>query len=218
MATNIRPLLLLSLPNSGTTWLCNTISKYRSGKFCDEFFNPVFAHADEITLREHIGSELVSAYRNIALPPIVGFDDMIKDTWGKADFIFTKENFSPFKIEAFSKHFKCVILVRDTNNLFPPSRVRVWSFYEHAWFALKEAGWNLKAISTRDRSKEAHSILKDRMYEDAFSLGLPIIKYSQLFGNVEQLIQVLEKAFGNEGWEKDCAIELCKTKHDKRLL
>ena len=210
-------LLLLSLPNSGSTWLCHLIAEHREGRYSEEFFNPVFSETNELLLRDHIGSELVSCYRNIAQSERPGFDEVIRETWGNARYTFTKENYSPFKVEAFARHFKCVVLLRSTLDVFPPSRVRVWSFYEHAWFALKEAGHPLHAVSTRGRAIEAHAIMSARQLKDAVRLGVPILHHHELFDTLSEVRASLERCFGGEGWEAACAADIVRTRRPKHV-
>src|SRR5450759_2213135 len=147
-----KPLLMLSLPNSGSTWFAAVLARHLPDcrYYEKEFFNPICNLKHEAVLRRNFGSELVCCYRNIALPGDARIDDDIRNTWGVEDYTFTKECQSAFKLPAFVRHFKCFVMLRSREQTFPPGRVRVWSFYEHAWFALLNAGYDLHAETTMD--------------------------------------------------------------------
>jgi hypothetical protein len=51
------------------------------------------------------------------------------------------------------------VLLRPLEQSLPPGRVRVWSFYEHAWWSLKRRGFDVGAVKTSDRAKEAFGII-----------------------------------------------------------
>lgn len=179
-----RPLLMLTLPNSGSTWFAAVLAKHIPGcnYYDKEFFNPVCNLKYEEVLRRNFGSELVSCYRNIATEGDDFIDDEIKMTWGKENYTFTKECQSPFKLPTFIRHFKCFAMLRSSSMTFPPGRVRVWSFYEHAWHALLAAGFVVKATSTVDRAVEAHAIMHQRITLDCKQLGVPLLEYQEIFG------------------------------------
>lgn len=207
-----RDLLIMSLPNSGTTWVCRCIAKHHDGDYYDEYFNPVLNDRHEVVLREAFGSELACCYRNIALEREPETRTAIQTTWMKDDYTFTKENYSPFKLHLFAEHFRVVVLLRHTAGVFPPSRVRVWSFYEHCWQALKDAGAaELREVGVRSRAMEAHAFMVRHMRKEAIRLGLPIIYYEDLFNDrMEQM--VLDAGFGAE-----VAHELANSRRPKKL-
>ena len=177
----MKPLLMQTLPNSGSTWFGNLLGQHIPGcnYFNKEFFNPICNLKHEAVLKRNFGSELVSCYRNIATPGDEHIDADIEATWGSENFTFTKECNSAFKLPVFVRHFNCFVFLRSAANTFPPGRVRVWSFYEHAWWALHEEGFDLDAITTKDRAVEAHAILTNIIREDALALGVPIITYEE---------------------------------------
>jgi hypothetical protein len=194
----MKPLLMLSLPNSGSTWLADLLHEHVPGcrPYFMEFFNPLRNEKHEDVLRRQFGCELVGCYRNIAWAGGVSIDADIEQTWGRESYAFTKEVWSPTKLPAFVRHFRCFVIVRSAEESFPPSRLRVWSFYEHAWFALRDAGWQVKAERTRARALEAHGLLVGRMVEDAAALGVPVVRYRDLFSRVDRLSFLLERAIG----------------------
>ena len=186
-----KPLLIVSLPNSGTTWLTAVLDKCGYGPYVDEFFNPVLNHKHEMLLRQHFGSELACCYNNIASEGHVGTSgfgpgkmstlELVQTLWPEGTPGFTKENYSPFKLPVLNEHFRCVVLLRHTSGTFPPSRVRVWSFYEHAWQALKERSLGMHEVTLRARAMEAHAFMARHLRNSALDLGVPIIYYEDLF-------------------------------------
>jgi hypothetical protein len=179
----MKSLLMQTLPNSGSTWFATLLAQHIPGcRYYDkEFFNPVCNLKHEMVLRRNFGCELVECYRNNALPGDEHIDDDIKRTWGNEDYTFTKECNSAFKLPAFARHFNCFVFLRSAAYSFPPDRVRVWSFYEHAWFALREAGHELIGVRLHERAYEAHGILRRVILADAAQLGIPVIHYEELF-------------------------------------
>lgn len=181
----MKPLLMQTLPNSGSTWFGSLLAQHIPGcnYFAKEFFNPVCNLKHEMVLRRNFGCELVSCYRNIATEGDQHIDDDIRATWGAENFTFTKECNSAYKLPVFLRHFNCFVFLRSAENSFPPGRVRAWSFFEHAWFALKEQGYFLKAESTEDRAKEAHSLLTEKILRDARRFNVPVIHYEEVMDN-----------------------------------
>jgi len=192
--------LMLSLPNSGSTWFADVISKHIPGcRYYDmEFFNPLRNERHEHTLTRQFGCELANCFRNIAEPGDEWIDGDIDRTWGTEDYNFTKEVFSPFKLPVFARHFRCFVLLRSPQDSFPPTRLRIWSFYEHAWIAMKESGHKLVSKGARERALEAHCVMSRAIEDDARNHGVPVIYYNQLFGNEDALRNNLERVFGFE--------------------
>jgi len=178
----MKPLLMQGLPNSGSTWFAALLAKnIRGCRYYDkEFFNPVCNIKHEVVLRKNFGCELVSCYRNIATAGGPGIHDDIRATWGAENYTFTKECNSAFKLPVFIEHFDCFVFLRSAKNTFPPGRARVWSFYEHAWWALREAGHDVVDISTPDRAHEAFGILTEVILYDANRLKVPVIWWEDL--------------------------------------
>lgn len=170
----MKPLMMLSLPNSGSTWLAGCIAEtVPDCRYAEEFFHPMRNERHELVLRAVFGCELVSCYRNIVMP---GGEDVIRNAWIGAGFNFTKDVFSPFKLEAFlNAGFDCFVLLRAAEYSFPPTRLRVWSFYEHAWWALRDAGYPMNAFTMRGRAIEAHGIMQAALLQDARRLGVPVL-------------------------------------------
>lgn len=197
----MKPLLMLSLPNSGSTWFAETIASVIPGcRYAMEFFNPARNEKYEKILARQFGAELISCYRNIASPGDPLIDRDIAETWGREDYTFTKEVFSPCKLQVFTRHFDCFVFWRSEADTFPPSRPRVWSFYEHAWFALRESCSPelLFADDMRSRAREAHARLTGILRDTAFVLDVPAIEYRELFGSFDSVAESLRRVFADE--------------------
>lgn len=173
---------MLSLPNAGSSWLAELIAAHtRWSRYCMEYFNPLRNSRHYGQLALHFGCELIDCYRHIATRGEASIHTAIERTWWSDDYNFTKEVFSPLKLEAFAQHFHCFVLTRELTDTFPPKRARVWSFYEHAWHALASAGVELIGHHFEDRAIVAHTYLQGEMQRDAARLGVPVIRYRELF-------------------------------------
>jgi len=198
-------LALLSLPNSGSTWLAEQIAAHtRFNRYRMEFFNPLRTPKHYRRLAQHFGCELVSCYNNIAAGDCHGIDADITATWGEENFNFTKEVFSPFKLPVFARHFRCIVMLRSEEDSFPPDRARVWSFYEHAWYALNEAGIKLRGDTVEERALAASACMARRLEADARALKVPVIHYRDLF-NDAMLEAALHSALG------ECSAQLVES-------
>lgn len=212
--------LMLTLPNMGSTWFAALLAKHLPGcnYYDKEFFNPVcnLKHADR--LQRGFGSELVSCYRNIATEGDCRLPMDIAATWGKEDYTFTKETFSVMKVWAFAQRFNCFVFLRSEENSFPPSRARVWSFYEHAWHAFYERGMPLKEKTIDGRMHEIYRHMRDTLIVQAANLELPVIWWEDLFmDDEERIARNIESAVGLMLPELACEIvatrKLYKRKH-----
>ena len=195
-----KPLLMLTMPNSGSTWFAKLVGAHLPGcrYYEKEFFNPVCNLKYDLILRRNFGSELVSCYRNIASAGDAHIDEDIQATWGAENYNFTKECQSAFKLEAFLRHFRVFAFLRPEAESFPPNRARVWSFYEHAWHSLAHHGHTLRAETTPDRAVEAYRVIYAHIVSDAERLGVPVIYYADLFGEREALRGLLAEALGSD--------------------
>ena len=200
-----KPLCMLSLPNSGSTWLAETIAAHsRWSRYAGEYFNPVRNELWYPQLSKQFGCELISCYRNIARAGDRWIVDDIREVWKNSGYTFTKEVFSPYKLPAFSQVFRCFVLLRDAADTFPPGRARVWSFYEHAWHALREQG--LVGAGWGDRVSQlalaAHAAMTRALTVDAIAQGVPIVQYRDLFREPHEVRATLRYALG------ECSDEL----------
>lgn len=182
--SDLRPLCLMSIPNSGSTWLAELISQHTHfDRYAMEFFNPL-RNMQHLTRLQAFGCELIESFTQIARPiDTVSFHSLIRDLWRPAGFNFTKEVFSPFKLPAFAEYFDCFVLLRSFADSFPPSRLRMWSFYEHAWHALRviHGAYEYDEHNLLDRCVRAHHEMSDQLIRDASERRIPIVRYDQLF-------------------------------------
>ena len=146
----MKSLMLLSQPNTGSTWLAECIRlaspKLRSRPGDREFFNPAWNWECAIPLSAFFGGELMSSNQNIARTPPVDeyfdFDECLKETWDKSDRDFTKETYLAWQIQAtpMQSRFDVIGLVRDWESSFPPSRGRVKVWYDNIYWSLRRNG------------------------------------------------------------------------------
>jgi hypothetical protein len=201
--------MILSLPNSGTDWLCAILAKHgRELRYFEkEFFNPICNQHYAPILETAFGCELASSYRNIAWrgrdPKVAAMEDVYQATWAGEAFNFDKENFSAMKVEFFARHFRLAFLYRSAANVFPPSRLRVWAWYDAIYQALVDVGGilpaNLGARTLAERAQVAHAACWTEMRYQAEILGVPIIDYEVLCTEDKQ--RVLSEI--GRGWIKD---------------
>jgi hypothetical protein len=177
-----KPVLMLSLPNSGTSWLAQTIADNWPGcRYFREYFNPVCNLKHEAKLCTAFGSELVDAYPHIGREWTLTTERVVDETWFSEPepYTFTKEIYSPYKLEGFLRRgFHVFVML--AANVFPPSRVRVWSFYEHIWQSLRFNGVNVNERTLEGRAREAHRMMSALLEVDAASFGVPLLRYEEL--------------------------------------
>lgn len=192
----MKPPILISIPNSGSSWLGDVIGRHLlRGKYYREYFNPALCpRRHEDVLGAHFGTELVGYYRNIARGPQPGFDEAVRGTWFEQEqFTFTKHVFDPFKLEGFARHFAPFVLLRREEDSLPPKRGRVFGFYEHCWHSLRDAGFPVTAVGLVQRAHEAHRVMLTRLRSDAEALHIPILEYRDIFvGDEREQTEIFE--------------------------
>ncbi len=194
---NDRPLLIQSLPNSGSTWFAALVARNLPGaRYCMEFFNPLRNLRFRARLEQRWGCELVGCYQHIAAPDDPSLDDDIAACWFGSGYTMTKEVFAPRRLATFARHFQCVVFIRSWANSFPASRLRVWSFYEHAWHSLALHGFPVTAQRLDDRCEEAHRLLTASLIADAALCGVPVVTWESLFEGPRVVQDTLRAALG----------------------
>lgn len=185
--------MMLSLPNMGTDWLAEKYTQHNPNlKYFREFFNPITNQRYLDVLGRAWGSEMVSNHRNIAAPA-VPLEDVFQSTWMQNDYNFTKENYSPFRVEFFSKKFKCFVLLRKTELVFPPSRWEVIAWYDAIWNSLIVNKKDLepriiKLVEFAERHADtgnkkcvaACEICSHKLNTDAKLFNVPVVHYESL--------------------------------------
>lgn len=169
--------MLLSTPSSGTDWLCPIIAEAAQLNYWHkEFFNPICNYKLNAA---GFGCEMISCYEHISSPQANGFTEAIQG-WGETGCNFDKEVFSLAKLPIYAKHFRCALLYREPAVTFPPSRARVWVWYDAIWNSLKLHGYPVTNGPLLHRATEAHKLTWQRAFRDADMLGVPVIRYSDL--------------------------------------
>jgi hypothetical protein len=177
--------LIVSLPSHGTDWLSPILARHGGLRYYDkEYFNPICNRQHGARLESAFGCELVSCYRNIGVPwdrQIETLESLYRETWERDAFDMTKEIYSAAKVGWFARHFQVVMLYREAASVFPPSRLRVYAWYDAIYNALAEGGhithrgWDLA-----ERAAIAHQASWAMLREAASQYGIPILDYDQL--------------------------------------
>jgi hypothetical protein len=220
---------MLSLPNMGTDWLASMVLVQNPTlRYFREFFNPItnLNHAD--ALGNAFGCEMVSNYHHIA-EPTAPCERAYRRTWLKEKYNFTKENYSPFQVEFFSKHFQCFVLLRKTELVFPPGRPEVMAWYDAIYNSLvvnKQAldqdtrgrvEYAIQAAKTlNEKTVAACEICSRKLLLDAQRFGLPVFDYDKLMDySQEELVGYVESMPGVIDSAK-MAEEIVKTRRKKK--
>lgn len=177
--------MLLTVPSSGSDWLARVLARNAKVNYYEkEFFNPICNRKHGAALERDFGCELVSCYQNIARDAATqpGIGLTIDRTWGREQYTFDKEVWSAFKIPAFVERFRCALLYRSPQQTFPPSRDRVYSWYDAIWNALREQGMVAECKPLTERAVEAHTHCWQRMFAAAAKYSIPILHYDVLAG------------------------------------
>ena len=180
--------MMLSLPNSGTDWLCRILAKHGRGdglRYYDkEFFNPICNLKHATVLEGPFGCELASCFENIGVRSEYQARDLeaaYRATWEIEGYNFDKENFSALKVPFFAQHFDIVFLYRPADNVFPPSRLRVWAWYDAIYTAMVAKGViEADQLDLQGRALAAHKACWDIMRDAAKRFGAPILDYETL--------------------------------------
>jgi hypothetical protein len=188
--------VLLSLPNSGSTFVADMIAKHVPLKYYQmEYFNPARNAKRFQELRRGFGCELVSCYRWIGESPGDDvLDNIVSKTLAVDGFDFTKEVFSPLKVQWFASRFHAAILVSDDRYVFPPRRRSILSMYEHAYRAVFPG--SVPDVLEFD-ARRCYEFLRGRMIEDALRLQVPILHYPEI---VEADADTIAASLSGLGW------------------
>ena len=173
----MKPIMMLGMPNCGSTWLAPIIATYSGLSYYDkEFFNPGTnpLHREEIA--SGFGSEQVSTYMNIANDVEKhsdALDAIFESTWAKYTWDFDKEVYMAWKLPWVTRHFTCFVLDRKPGSLFPASRANVLIWYEAIHHSLMAHG---RVELTAKRTLLSRAMLAHRIGRELLlRAGLPII-------------------------------------------
>ena len=188
MGSSRHQYMILSLPNSGTDWLCRILAQHGRGdglRYYDkEFFNPICNLKYATVLEGPFGCELASCFENIGVRSELQARDLeaaYRASWEMEGYNFDKENFSALKVPFFAQHFDIVFLYRPADNVFPPSRLRVWAWYDAIYTAMVANG-EIEAdqLDLQERALAAHKACWDIMRDAAKRFDAPILDYETL--------------------------------------
>jgi hypothetical protein len=188
-----RPIVLLSLPNTGTDWLVDLwLHQNPTLRYFREFFNPICNSKYEDQLNRSFGCEMVDNYSMIA-KPLRHYDPVYQRTWAKENYNFTKENYSAFKLDWFLDKFDCFVLYRRAELTLPGSRLQVKTWYDAMYCSLLRNRWTLEpdvrllvdfAVSEADTIAErlvaAFVIYYYKLLRDAHRRNVPVLDYDHL--------------------------------------
>lgn len=142
--------------------------------------NPDYA----LILGRAFGCELVSYYRQLGTRDAASVAWVIRETGALEKFRFNKEVWSFAKLPMLCAHFDCLVLTRAAESLFPPSRLRVWQWYDAIYNALLVSyplgKMLLLAGHPRERCLAAHEAARFILETDAARCGVPIIDYDMM--------------------------------------
>ena len=204
-----RQYMILSLPNHGSDWLCEILAKHGHGDvlryYHKEFFNPICNPKHATVLEDAFGCELASCYHNIGVRSCeqeAEIASVYRLTWMAEHYNFDKENFSAMKVPFFARHFQLAFLYRAVDNVFPPSRLRVWAFYDAIYMGLLSTGvvQDNEQRDLKERARVAHAACWGEMRHQAEKLDAPILDYERLCtaGSVDEVAEHLGRGWIGE--------------------
>lgn len=216
-----KPFLIVSTPNSGSDWLAECIQRATGWRyFRKEFFNPLTNGAYAETLLSAFGCELATGAEHLSTCYTQQIDAVIERTWPPDTYDLNKEVWSFCKLPALVAHFDCLVLTRSTSSLFPPSRLRVWQWYDAIWNALKKARRiELNATTPLARAREAHGAANDILLRDATALRVPQLSYDHLISSTPEEVRRCCTWLA-EIWPLDAeklAVEIITTRRKKNV-
>jgi len=199
----MRPWLCLSLPNSGSDWFADLVAQCTpEGRYYrKEFFNPITNWPHFGRLSQVFACELPSTAMNLHRQCRNMLDEnderrmleVIDETWGQQDrWNCNKEVWSFANAKVLRQRFELWALTRSTDTLFPPSRARVW-----AWYDAIACAWDGKpspATEIQDRCRMAHRDATDILLNSAKQFGFPVLDYDNLIhGNSYVVMDEIRK-------------------------
>jgi len=108
-----------------------------------------------------------------------GLERVYQKTWLTEEYNFDKENFSALKVDFFVRHFHVAFVYRSFENVLPPSRLRVWAWYDAIYTAIY-GKTDLTPRALAERAKMAWQFCWDEMQYKATQYDLPVIDYDLL--------------------------------------
>ncbi len=199
-----RPLLMLSLPSSGTKWVANQIAMLdRISYYGREFFNPIVNAEEFVWMKEHFGCELPMCMWNMVRPLPRSIVKYSAERFAEFGFNFAKENFHFFHAEQLKEEFDIFFYKRSAENTFPPTRLRVYAWYDAmATVVDTHLDTDITKSSLYERAVETHSVWWLYGERIAKKNGFPIIYFEELMSNHSVVVNALRKVFSAEDSER----------------
>lgn len=175
----MRPNMVLSLPNTGTDWLFNSICSVSEIKYSREFFNPVCNSKYENIFKPWFGCEMATCIEAIAKPiSKKEYEWVLGNTWYRENFNYTKENYSSFKIEHHVNKFNCCIFYRKLSKSLPG--LRGWNVVENWYCAMFQSlVLNAKSIDEPLKTLVEFGIDRAKSFEEQCVFAF-LIYYAKL--------------------------------------
>lgn len=205
---NQKPLMMMTLPSSGSTWLADVIVRELglvAHQKSAEFFQPLTNLGLYEPLSRCFGSENPSCMSNITTMPKKDEFEYAVAQFHKHGYTFCKEVFQFYHTPMFVNHFRVFFLYRSAEDTFPPRRLRVLSWYDAIATSIESnIGNRFSKTNLLARSIEAHEwcwgyLIKG--YAEAY--GLPILDYHVISNGGDDAVRMeLGKVFAGSDLEK----------------
>jgi hypothetical protein len=166
--------VILSMPSSGSDWFADCW-RVQENVFHKEFFNPITNPIPNVV--DAFGCEMVSHYKKIVNPGDMGpaIQDFIASEW-----TMTKEVWVLDPLPFLEAGLEVTVFLRMAQNTFPPSRVRVYSWYD----AIMHSFGNTLVHKDRTMTAHyAHNLMQTRLLEAAKRYKLPVIWWEDCFSD-----------------------------------
>jgi hypothetical protein len=191
----VKKLLIAAMPSSGSDWFASCILKSTdqliSHPTAKEPLNPIcnLEHFD--TLAKVFGCEAEPAIEPIAACPT---QEQVEEAISIAlppEVNFIKEVWVGYQLPQLAEHFQIITLTRSSINTFPPSRVRVYSWYLALAKSI-EINRNLRlSQSMRQRVSQAHELYRAQLLTHSLTLSWEFLmeaNRSQLESRFDQVL------------------------------
>lgn len=177
--------LLLSLPSSGSDWFARQVAATMVPEwqyYDKEYLNPLTNWDLCDQLGYGFGCEAASFSHNVVMPSAERMAMTLERTWEEQDqWNFDKEVWSPLSLPFFvERGYRVAVLLRTTRDTFPPTRARVWSWYD----AIASQGYVGKDAGFAEWCRRVHNKMLYKLWEDAARFDVPFVFYERLTQDV----------------------------------
>lgn len=200
-----RPMMMLTLPSSGSTWLVDlivdTLPWAKAHQKSAEFFAPLTNLPMYAQLADSFGSENPGCMDNIARMPDRAKFKAAVDAFHGNGYTFAKEVYQFFHTPLWIEHFNVFFLYRSPEKTFPPKRLRVLAWYDAIGTAIEnQIGAKFTKDSLLARAIQVHTYCWQYVIDGYVkAYGLPVMDYDAITTGDEATISAeLAKAFSPE--------------------